>query len=149
MKVEGATFKSLPIQSPTLNSQLMRLFLAAIVSFSIVQSVCAVEQPLAASTVVVYNKTAPDAAELAKFYAQKRSIAADHIVGLTCSLSEEISRDEYDATIANRLREVFKAKKWWTMRETEDHHEAVMATSIRFVALIRVIPSRVPAPTST
>src|ERR1700720_1570642 len=84
------------------------------------------EQPFAASTVVVYNKTAPDAPELARFYAQKRGIASDHIIGLTCSLAEEISRDEYDATIANRLREIFKAKNWWTLRETEDHHEAVM-----------------------
>ena len=101
------------------------------------------EQSLPALTVVVYNKTAPDAAELAKFYAQKRGIAPDHIVGLTCSLAEEISRDEYDSTIANRLREIFKANKWWTVRETEDHHEAVMATSIRFVALIRGMPLKI------
>jgi len=105
----------------------------------------AAEQPLAAATVVVYNKTAPDAADLARFYAQKRGIPTDHIVGLTCSLTEEISRDEYDATIANRLREIFKAKKWWTVRETEDHREAVLATSIRFVALIRGIPLKIRA----
>ena len=103
------------------------------------------EQPFAASTVVVYNKTAPDAVELARFYAQKRGIASDHIVGLTCSLAEEISRDEYNSTIANRLREIFKAKQWWTMRETEDHHEAVMSTSIRFVALIRGMPLKIRA----
>ena len=107
----------------------------------------AAEQPLATATVVVFNKTAPDAAELARFYAQKRGIPADHVVGLTCSLAEEISRDEYDATIANRLREIFKAKKWWTVRETEDHQEAVMATTIRFVALIRGMPLKIRAVT--
>jgi uncharacterized protein (TIGR03790 family) len=105
----------------------------------------AAEQPLTALTVIVYNKTASDGAELARFYAQKRGIAPDHIVGLTCSLAEEISRDEYDATIANRLREIFKAKKWWITRETEDHQEAVTATSIRFVALIKGMPLRVKA----
>jgi len=105
----------------------------------------AAEQPLAASTVVVYNKTAPDATESARYYAQKRGIASDHIVGLTCSLAEEISRDEYDATIANRLREIFKAKNWWTMRETEGHHEAVMATSIRLVAMIKGMPLKIRA----
>ena len=103
----------------------------------------AAEQSLAASTIVVYNKTAPDGADLARFYAQKRGIPNDHVVGLTCSMTEEISREEYDATIANRLREIFKARKWWTMRETEEHHEAVMATSIRFVALIRGMPLKV------
>ena len=43
------------------------------------------EQPLAASTIVVYNKAALDSPELARFYAQHRGIASDHIVGLTCS----------------------------------------------------------------
>jgi uncharacterized protein (TIGR03790 family) len=118
---------------------------AAIISFSTAGQLCAAEQSLAASTVIVYNKTAQDGAELARFYAQKRGIAPDHIVGLTCSLAEEISRDEYDATIANRLREIFKAKKWWTTRETEDHREAVMTTSIRFVALIKGMPLKIRA----
>ena len=103
------------------------------------------EQPLAASTVVVYNKTSPDGAELARFYAQKRGIASDHIVGLTCSLAEEITRDEYDATIANRLREIFKAKHWWTTRETPEHQEAMMTTTIRFVALIKGMPLKIRA----
>src|SRR5690349_17371438 len=117
MTVETAIFKSLPTPSSTLNSQLARAFLALIVASLTAPQIARAEQPLAASTVVVYNKTAPDAAELARFYAQKRGIGSDRIVGLTCSLAEEISRDEYDSTIANRLREIFKAKQWWTMRE--------------------------------
>jgi uncharacterized protein (TIGR03790 family) len=145
LTVESANFKSLPTQSLTLNSQLTRFFVALIGSFVIAQHAAAAETPLSAMTVVVYNKTAPDAAELARFYAQKRGIASDHIVGLTCSLAEEISRDEYDATIANRLREIFKAKQWWDMRETEDHQEAVMTTSIRFVALIKGMPLKIRA----
>ena len=116
-----------------------------LVLFLLLGAVARSEESLAASTVVVYNKTAPDAPELAKFYAQKRGIPADHIVGLTCSLAEEISRDEYDSTIANRLREIFKAKHWWNTRETEDHQEAVMTTSIRFVALIRGMPLKIRA----
>src|SRR5689334_16044055 len=103
------------------------------------------DQPLAASTVVVYNKTASDGAELARFYAQKRGIASDHIIGLTCSLAEEITREEYDATIANRLREIFQAKHRGTMRETEDHEQAVMVTSVRFVALIKGMPLKIRA----
>jgi uncharacterized protein (TIGR03790 family) len=152
MTVESATFRSLPTRSPTLNSesfreqstQLSRLLILLIVCVLAAQPARA-EEPLAAATVVVYNKTAPDAVELAKFYAQKRGIPFDHIVGLTCSLAEEISRDEYNATIANRLREIFKAKQWWSVRETEDHREAVMTTSIRFVALIRGMPLKVRA----
>ena len=120
-----------------------RFFLVLVIV--LVLDLRAAEPPLSALTVVVYNKTAPDAADLARFYAQKRGIPSDHIVGLTCSLAEEISRDEYDATIANRLREIFKVKQWWNMRETEDHHEAVMTTSIRIVALIKGMPLKIRA----
>ena len=121
------------------------LVVGVLIVSALAVDLCAAEQPLAASTIVVYNKTAPDGAELARFYAQKRGIASDHIVGLTCSLAEEITRDEYDATIANRLREIFKAKHWWRTRETEDHQEAMLTTTIRFVALIKGMPLKIRA----
>ncbi|HLW36517.1 MAG TPA: TIGR03790 family protein [Chthoniobacterales bacterium] len=133
----------MPTRSPTLNSQLTRIFVALIVSLVLSREAAAAETSLPALTVVVYNKTAPEAADLARFYAEKRGIAPDHVIGLTCSLAEEITRDEYDSTIANRLREIFKAKQWWTTRETEDHHEILTATSIRFVALIRGMPLKI------
>ena len=133
----------MPTRTLTLNSQLASVFAALVAFLTIAPQTRCAEQALATATVVVYNKTAPDAIELAKFYAQKRGIPSDHVVGLTCSLAEEISRDEYDSTIANRLREIFKAKQWWTVRETEDHREAVMTTSIRFVALIRGMPLKI------
>ncbi len=77
----------------------------------------AAEQPLAQSTIVLYNKAVSDSVELAKFYAEQRGIAADHLIGLTCSTEEEISREEYDRTVADPLREIFKQRHWWTLRE--------------------------------
>jgi uncharacterized protein (TIGR03790 family) len=65
------------------------------------------EQPLADSTIVVYNKAVPESVQFAKFYAEKRGIAPDHLVGLDCSTQEEITREQYDATIAEPLRAVF------------------------------------------
>ena len=62
----------------------------------------AAEQPLAASTIVVYNKNLPDSVTLATFYAQQREITRDHLVGLDCSAEEEISREEYDCQSAPR-----------------------------------------------
>ena len=101
------------------------------------------EQPLAASTIVVYNKAALDSPELARFYAQHRGIASDHIVGLTCSTDEEITREEYDANIAGPMRDTFKTRKWWTVRETSEQQTAVMTTSIRFVAVIKGVPLKI------
>src|SRR5438034_8476935 len=119
-----------------------RSFLALLVVFTVVMHVRA-EQPLATSTIVVYNKSAPDSAELARFYAKQRGIASDHIVGLTCSTDEEISREEYDSNIAEPLRETFKARKWWTLRETPEQQTVVMTTSIRFVAVIKGVPLKI------
>ncbi|HME88042.1 MAG TPA: TIGR03790 family protein [Chthoniobacterales bacterium] len=121
-----------------------RIFLVLILVLMLVFGARA-EQPLAAVTVVVYNKTATDSPELARFYAEKRGIASDHIIGLTCSTDEEITREEYDSNIAEPLREVFRARNWWTLRETADQQPVVLTTSIRFVALIKGIPLKIKA----
>ena len=71
------------------------------------------EAPLADATIVIYNKAVPDSVQLAKFYAEQRGIARDHLIGLTCSTEEEISREEYDTTIAEPLRDIFKERQWW------------------------------------
>lgn len=101
------------------------------------------EQPLAASTIVVYNKTALDSLELARFYAKQRGIPSDHVIGLTCLADEEISREQYDAEIAGPLRETFKARGWWVLRETPEQHSAIVSTSIRFVVLIKGMPLKI------
>jgi uncharacterized protein (TIGR03790 family) len=101
------------------------------------------EPSLVSSTIVIYNKAALDSAELARFYAKQRGIASDHIVGLTCSTDEEISREEYDSNIAEPLRETFKTRKWWTLRETPEQQTVVMTTSIRFVAVIKGVPLKI------
>src|ERR671935_2096806 len=89
------------------------------------------EQSLSGLTVVIYNKNLPDSVQLAKFYAEQRGIARDHLVGLDCSSEEEISREQYDATIANPLRGVFKSRNWWTLRGSSGDNATVIATSVR------------------
>src|SRR3979411_1383323 len=123
-----------------------RFFLLLLVALAV--DARAAEQPLAASTIVVYNKAVLDSVELAKFYAQQRGIARDHLVGLTCSTEEEISREDYDANIAGPLREIFKNRHWWTMHETPEGKEVVTASAIRFVAVIKGVPLKV-RPSST
>jgi uncharacterized protein (TIGR03790 family) len=103
------------------------------------------EAPLAPATIVVYNSILPDSVELAKFYAQKRGIARDHLVGLACPIEEEISRQQYETTIANPLREVFAQRGWWTVRSPVGERKSVTANSIRYVAIIRGVPLKVRA----
>src|SRR3954468_6761539 len=100
------------------------------------------EEPLADATIVVFNTTLPDSVALAKFYAQQRSIPRDHLVGLTCSIEEEITRTEYDKNIAGPLRDLFKERGWWTLHESAEG-TTVTGSKIRFVAVIRGIPLKI------
>ncbi len=101
------------------------------------------EQSLADATIVVYNRDVPDSVALAKFYAEKRGIARDHLVPLACSKDEEISRAEYEKTIAGPLRAVFKKRDWWTLEETGGPPVAVSFSKIRFVALMKGMPLKI------
>ncbi len=121
------------------------VFLALTFSVASHSFLRAAELPLQPATIVIYNSASRDSAELAKFYAQKRGIARDHLVGLACSKDEEISREEYDRTIAKPLREIFSARKWWTVVTSPEGVPAVQSGSIRFVALIKGMPLKVRA----
>jgi uncharacterized protein (TIGR03790 family) len=108
-------------------------------------AVAAAPSPYAALTVVVYNEADRDSGELAHFYAEKRGIPKDQIIPLKCSKAEEISRDEYDRTIAEPLRQIFTARGWWKLRDPNSPLGPVDSNRIRFVALIRGIPLKIAA----
>src|SRR5258707_6713086 len=77
----------------------------------------AAPNPYAAATLVVYNESDRDSAELAHFYAEKRGIPKEQVIGLKTAKTEEITREEYDRTIAEPLRKAFTANLWWKLRE--------------------------------
>jgi uncharacterized protein (TIGR03790 family) len=97
----------------------------------------------AAATLVVYNRADSESRELAEFYAGKRGIPKSQIIGLTCPKTEEISREDYDNTIAEPLRGEFTINHWWKLRPTDDVLGPVEFNKIRFVALIRGIPLKI------
>jgi uncharacterized protein (TIGR03790 family) len=117
------------------------------VSFGIARHISSAPADLAQATIVIYNRAAPDSAGLARFYAQARHIPTDHVVALDCSTEEEISRKEYDETIAEPLRKIFGERQWWTLRTNADDHPVVSSSRINFVALIRGMPMKIRATT--
>src|SRR3954447_26184207 len=103
------------------------------------------EKPLAPATIVVFNKDVPESVELAKFYAEKRGIARDHLVALSISKTEEIGRDEYDTMIRDPLRAIFKERGWWKLNEPRGGPITVASNSIRFAAIIKGVPLKIRA----
>lgn len=67
---------------------------------------------LAAHTLVVFNQADPDSRSLAETYAKARSIPADRVIGLTCALTEEITRTDFESTIRKPLEELFQSRGW-------------------------------------
>lgn len=114
--------------------------------FAVATSIASAEKPLAPATIVIFNTDVPESGELAKFYAQQRGIARDHLVGLSVSRTEEISRDEYDTMIRDPLRKIFNERGWWTIEKgSEPAH--IANTTIRFVAVMKGIPLKIRSST--
>ena len=56
-------------------------------------------------------------------------------------MNEEITREQYDQTIAEPLRKIFSARGWW--HAPDDPAMPVSDNQIRFVALMRGIPMKI------
>ena len=54
--------------------------------------------------VIVYNRNLPDSQAVAAYYAQKRQVPLDHLVGVDVSASEDISRADYDSQLVPPIR---------------------------------------------
>lgn len=122
----------------------MNVRLLAFLPFVIATAVALGEKPLTPATIVVFNQDIPESVELAKFYAQQRGIARDHLIGLGVSRTEEIGRDEYDTMIRDPLRKIFTERGWWKIEKGAGIEPGrVIASSIRFVAVMKGIPLKV------
>jgi len=99
--------------------------------------------PEAGATIVVFNRNDPDSGALAQYYAKCREIPAPQVVALDCPGTEEISRADYERTIAAPLRKIFESRGWWTIEAGEAGRSVVVATKIRFVALMRGMPLKI------
>lgn len=107
------------------------------------------------ATLVLFNTRDPESRALAEYYAERRRVPAEQVIGLDCPLEEEISREQYIETIEQPLRALFDRKEWWTLRTGFEGQREVSDNRIRFVALMRGIPLKIkttiqpPSPEAT
>jgi uncharacterized protein (TIGR03790 family) len=105
---------------------------------------------LASHLLVVYNVNDPDSKALADYYALRRSIPAERVLGISCSLNEEITRKEYDDTIRSPIV-TYLCQKDWLVREPREVPvndrtlSLLMATrnDIWAIVLMRGIPLKI------
>ncbi len=109
----------------------------------------------AAATAVIFNTRDPDSRGLAEYYAERRGIPAENVIGLDCPPEEEISREQYTDTIEKPLRGVFERKEWWGVRSGSGDKREITGSRIRFMALMRGMPLKIkttiqpPSPEAT
>ncbi|WP_395744935.1 TIGR03790 family protein [Prosthecobacter sp.] len=106
----------------------------------------------AAETVVVFNPDFPGSAELAAYYAEKRQIPKERLIGLRCSQEDSISRGEFEAQLRGPLLQLFASRHWWNAEPpapgrplTGDGVPSPMAPSnkARVLVLIRGLPFQI------
>ena len=67
---------------------------------------------LPGETVVVYNPDFSQSRELAEYYAEKRGISKDRLIGLDLPLEDSISREQFEKLIRKPLFEIFVRRGW-------------------------------------
>lgn len=99
--------------------------------------------PEAAATAVIYRRDDPASRRLAEYYAERRGIPRDQLVGVPCAADEEITRTAYTVTIEAPLRAAFDRSGWWQREETSTGARRVTRAKIRFLAIMRGVPLKI------
>ncbi len=103
------------------------------------------------SVAILYNLKSPESRRLAQFYREARGIPAANLIALDMPLSQDISREEYEKSIATPLREEFETRGWWKRSKDREGVTLPVSNRIRVLVTIRGVPLRIrqtpkPAP---
>jgi uncharacterized protein (TIGR03790 family) len=136
-----------------------RLFLIALLSLFLGSPLAAQQNPdtrppagtpkqrtaaeLAAQTIVVFNENDLDSTALAGLYVEKRGIPPLNLIPLRCPRSEEITRSEYDSSIAEPLRQALTDRGLWKLHKETGESGRVAETKVRYAVLMYGMPLRV------
>ncbi len=124
----------------------MRLFailLIAGLSLFLGRDLVATPAEDAAATIVIYNLNDPDSKGLADFYCSARSIDPAQEIGIGAPLSEEISRSDYDVTIASSIRKTMIERGYWTVTKNLEGYPMLTASRIRYAVLMKGMPLKI------
>lgn len=107
---------------------------------------------LSGETVVVYNPDFSQSRDLAEYYAEKRGIPKERLIGLPLPIEDSISREQYEKLIRKPLFETFVRQGWWKLALSEVSDPVTSKTrqamlvgesEIRVVCLIRGVPFQI------
>jgi uncharacterized protein (TIGR03790 family) len=129
--------------------------------FAFVASTAILSQPAAANpvdgtkyapfTLALYNKNVAESRKLAAYYAEKRGLPLDNIIGFDVPPGEVITREIYEKKIREPLVASFDTNRWW---EREKDARGVLrptTNKMKFAAIMYGMPLKIrgaaPQPT--
>jgi len=92
------------------------------------------------SVVILYNSDLPSSKELADFYASKRNIPADNLIGLPLPEKGKISRVEYNTLIRDPLRKHFNENDWWKLQDVGKGIKLATQNKIKVMVCMYGVP---------
>lgn len=96
------------------------------------------------SVVVVFNRNMKESKEVADYYAQRRSVPADQVIGLDLPTTETMTREEYLQRLQRPLiKALIDSKVWDEMRKLENGGQLLGKSKIRYAALCYGVPVKI------
>lgn len=103
------------------------------------------------TVVVVYNSAVPQSKEVADYYAQRRQVPENQVLGLKLPTGETMTRPEYAELLEQPLWKEMKDRKLLTVVETNEAKTVlesatasrVVGGTVRYVALCYGVPTRI------
>ncbi|WCJ59226.1 TIGR03790 family protein [Fontisphaera persica] len=97
----------------------------------------------AASVVVVYNRDLPDSRRVAEYYATRRGVPPDYLLGLSLPKTETMSRAEYDQQLRAPLLRWLTENRHWKYADPQAPAGLPVQASIRFAVLCYGVPLKI------
>lgn len=101
--------------------------------------------PRPESVAILYNSAMPESRQLAEFYRDARGIPPENLIGLEMPATADVSRAEYEETIAGPLRREFDSRGWWKRGRDRNGVTVPLANDIRVLVTMRGVPLRIKA----
>jgi len=100
------------------------------------------------SVVLVYNSRMTESKDVALYYAQRRNVPTNQIVGLELPTGETMTRAEYRTQLEKPLQKFLEGKKLFSFKadlepKVAGHKWKLGATKIRYAVLCYGVPSKI------
>jgi len=92
--------------------------------------------------VVVYNPRLQGSEELAEYYAEKRGLSDDQLIGIDCTPNEAISRAEFVEFIQKPLISKLEKEGWWKIRR-DGADWKLTESRLKYLVLCHGIPLKI------